>query len=82
MRGDRVEKRDADAGTQISTEGERGREEEEAGDVEDEAWCLAANEGRAQGKHNKQPSQNNGRSEHPRSYATRTIAQRWARKLR
>lgn len=37
MRGDRVEKRGADAGTQISTEGERGREEEEAGGAEDEA---------------------------------------------
>lgn len=37
MRGDGVQKRGADAGTQISTEGERGREEEEAGDAEDEA---------------------------------------------
>lgn len=35
MRGDGVQKRGADAGLQISTEGERGREEEEAGDAED-----------------------------------------------
>lgn len=32
-----MEKRGADARTQISTEGERGREEEEAGDAKDEA---------------------------------------------
>lgn len=37
MRGDGVEKRGADAGTQISTERKRGREEEEAGDAEDKA---------------------------------------------
>lgn len=37
MRGDEVEKRGLDAGTQVSTAGERGGEEEEAGDAEDEA---------------------------------------------
>lgn len=35
MRGDGVQKRGMDAGPQISTEGERGREEEEAGNAED-----------------------------------------------
>lgn len=74
MRGEGVEKRGADAGPQISTEGGRGREEEEG--------RQAMGEGRAQGKHNKQQSQNNGCTEHPHSHATHTIVEHGAGKLR
>ncbi len=41
MRGDRVTERGTDTETQISTEGERDREEEEAGSVEEGVLCDA-----------------------------------------
>lgn len=41
MRGNRAKERGTDRETQISTEGERGKEEEEAGGVEEGALCDA-----------------------------------------
>lgn len=41
MRGNRAKERGTDTATQISTEGERGRGEEEAGSAEEGALCDA-----------------------------------------